>query len=116
MVCALAIEVLRRKSDGVRSNLSADYYSFWTILLYTVALKSLLQALETLGHADKTDLIYYLTLGVVVSGIVAAALVGRRLLLNLNDLRSKHSRVEIAALFALLFAYLGLVFFPIYFL
>ena len=53
IVCAVAIEVMRRKF----ANVNADYYSMWSILLYTVALKSLLQAFEIVS-ANK--LFYYL--------------------------------------------------------
>jgi len=46
VVCALAIEIMRRNSAASKSEKHADYYSIWSVLLYTVAFKSLFQTFE----------------------------------------------------------------------
>jgi len=114
VVCAAIIEVMRRKAERANSETVAKYYLFWTILLYTVALKSLLQAVETVSPKSFTDNIYYLTLATVVIGISTAAIAGRKLLSNLKNVTGKFSPLELAALAVLLIAYLGLAFAPLY--
>lgn len=52
--CALAIEIMRRRAAGVESQKS--YYPMWTLLLYTVAFKTLLQAFEMVSSKDKSDI------------------------------------------------------------
>ena len=108
-VCAAAIELMRRKFTGV----NAKFSSMWKILLYTVALKSLLQSLETLSAAYFANLFFYLTVAIVGSGLIAALFVGRGILLkSLRDAR-KFNLVESAILIFLLFSYLGLAIIPI---
>lgn len=114
LVCAAVIEVMRRRAGGENTKTVAEYYLFWTILLYTVALKSFLQTIEAVSPADSSDYFYYLTLATVVIGIVAAGIAGRKLLSNLKDVTGKFNRLELAALALLLIAYLGLAFVPLY--
>ncbi len=46
VVCALVVELMRRKSSRSDSEIHANYRSMWSILLYTVAFKSLFQTFE----------------------------------------------------------------------
>ena len=110
IVCAAAIEVMRRNS----ANENADYYSLWNILLYTVALKSLFQAFEIVSSGDLARLFYYLTFAVVIVGIMSALLKGRSYFSNLFRGNSRFSFLEKAILFIILLAYLGLAIVPIF--
>ena len=115
VVCAGAIEIMRRRFAKPRSNVEADYYRFWTILLYTVAVKSLLQTIETIVSVDFSNNIYYITFVAVIVGIAAAGIGGRKLWSNRKDLGGNFNRLEIFALALLLAAYIGLAFVPIYY-
>ena len=108
IVCAAAIEVVRRKF----SETNADYYSMWSILLFTVALKSLLQAAEIISPAKFSAEFFYATLGVVVIGIILALLKGRRFFTDFFRSKQKFSRLESALLLAALIAYLALALVP----
>ena len=110
IVCAAAIEVMRRNS----ANENADYSWMWSILLYTVALKSLFQAFEIVSSADSAKLFYYLTFAVVIIGIISALFKGRSNFSNLFRDNLKFSYSEKAILFAILLAYLGLAIVPIF--
>jgi hypothetical protein len=105
IVCAAAIEVMCRKF----ANVNADYYSMWSILLYTVALKSLLQAFEIVSS---NNLFYYLTFVVVIVGIILALFRGRKFFLNFFRDNQKFSGAETAILVIALIAYLGLAIIP----
>lgn len=109
IVCAAAIEVMRRNSV----NRNSDYYLMSSILLYTVALKSLFQAFEIISSGDLTKVFYYLTFAVVIIGILLALLKGRSYFSNLFYGNFNYSVSEKAVLFALLLAYLGLAIAPI---
>ena len=108
VVCAAAIEIMRRAAAREGN----DQDRFWTILLYTVAFKSLLQALEVIVPDDFKLAVYYLTAALVIGGILAAAIFGRRIFSNLWTFRSGLGRRDIAALGFLLVAYLGLAWLP----
>lgn len=110
IVCAAAIEVMRRNSE----NENADCYSMWNILLYTVALKSLFQAFEIVSSGDSAKLFYYLTFAVVIIGIISALLKGRNYFSKLFRGNLKFSGLEKAILIAVLLAYLGLAIVPIF--
>lgn len=105
ILCAMAIEVMRRKF----ANVNADYYSMWSILLYTVALKSLFQAFEIVSS---NNLFYYLTFGVVIVGIILALFRGRRFFSDFFRNNQKFSGAETAILVIALIAYLGLAIVP----
>lgn len=107
LVCAAVIEVMRRKFAATH----ADYFLMWNILLYTVALKSLLQSLEIVSA---NDLFYYLTFGAVIVGILAAVFTGRSIFLNFTPGDWRFSGAETAILVVGLVAYLGLAFVPIF--
>lgn len=112
LVCALAIEIMRRRfsTDGVHKN----YYLMWTVLLYTVALKSLFQSLEIVSTGNWATRFLYLTIGVVVAGILAAVVPGIKAFSELRRGVWKVRFVEIVALGALLLAYILFALVPIY--
>jgi len=107
IICAAAIEVMRQKF----ANVNADYYSMWNILLYTVSIKSLLQACEIVSS---NSLFYYLTLGVVIIGIILAIFKGRKFFSNFFRGDFKFSGAERAIFVIILIAYLGLAIVPIF--
>ena len=115
VACGLVIETMRRRFASTDSKVYRDYYLFWTILLFTVALKSLAQTVETVSP-DLATLAFYTTISIVIAGLIAAAIIGRRLVSNFRQFDRKFSRIEILALASLLFAYLGLAFLPAYYL
>lgn len=110
IVCALAIETMRRKF--VDEN--RDYSLMWNILLWTVALKSLFQAFETVSTASLGRDFFYATAAVVAVGIVAALWQGRRLFADFFGGDVKFGGAEKLWLFLLLIAYLGLAIVPIF--
>jgi len=110
IVCAAAIEIMRRKS----ANENADYYRMWSILLYTVALKSLLQAFEIVSPRELAGDFFYATLGVVVVGIFLALFKGRKFFTDLFSGKQEFSGAEKAIFAVILIAYLGLAIVPIY--
>lgn len=107
IVCAAAIEVMRRNS----ANVNADYYLMWSILLYTVAFKSLLQACEIVSS---NKLFYYLTFDVVIVGIILALFKGRKFFSNFFRGNWEFSNLKKAILVIILIAYLGLAIVPIF--
>jgi hypothetical protein len=113
VVCALAIEIMRRRAAGVDSQKS--YYLMWTILLYTVAFKTLLQAFEMVSSKDKSDIFFYTTLGVVIVGIISAAFAGRKAFSGFKRGEWKLEHWEKAALAGLLAGYVILAFGPDFF-
>lgn len=106
--CALAIEIMRRRAAGVEAQRS--YYLMWTVLLYTVAFKTLLQAFEMLSSKDRSDIFFYTTLGVVIVGIISAAVTGRKAFSGFKRGEWKLALWEILVLAALLGGYLILAF------
>jgi hypothetical protein len=110
VVCAAAIEVVRRKF----ADSSADYYCMWSILLYTVALKSLLQAFEIVSPVEFADEFFYVTLGVVIVGIILALVKGWRFFPELLRSKQKFSGVETAILIFAFVAYLALAIVPLF--
>jgi hypothetical protein len=110
MVCAAAIGVMRHKFASE----NADYYAMWNILLYTVALKSLLQAFEIISSSKFFNDFFYATLGVVLVGIILALFKGRRFFSDLFRGKQKFSGAETAILVFALIAYLGLAIVPLF--
>jgi hypothetical protein len=110
VVCAAAIEIMRRRASGRGSESDSDYYLFWTILLFTVGLKSVLQTIETIGPARYSNHIFCLTLGTVIAGILTAAIAGRKLPRRIGRLKGRISGWESVGLFLLLIAYIVLAF------
>lgn len=110
IVCALAIELMRRKFALA----NPDYDSMWSILFCTVALKSLLQAVEIVSPENFAKLFFYLTLAVVIGGIITSIYRARNLFSNFFRGDWEFSYPEKAILFALLMVYLGLAIVPIF--
>ena len=107
-VCAATVELMRRRFAAV----DAKFSSMWNILLYTVSVKSLFQSLEIVSAEYFANVFFYLTIGVVALGLIAALIVGR-------DFFSKSARADWnfkpadkAILIFLLFSYLGLAIVP----
>ena len=111
VVCAGAIELMRCRPSDTRPELRTRYDRFWTVLLYTVGLKSLLQAVEIVSNADW---VFYPTLGVVIVGLAAAVVTGRKLLSGFRKVGGPFNPLRILALVFLLMAYLGLAIVPVY--
>jgi hypothetical protein len=82
VVCALAIEIMRRGSPVMRLH---EHHLFWTILLYTVGVKSLLQTFEMILPRN-ANLFFSLTGAAVAVGLVIAAVAGRKLFRDMNAL------------------------------
>jgi uncharacterized membrane protein len=108
-VCAAAIEIMRRKFSAE----NAKFSLMWNILLYTVALKSLLQSLETISAENSASAFFYLTIAVVASGILAALFAGRGIFSKSSRAAGNFNLVDSAILIFLLFSYLGLAIVPI---
>ncbi len=71
LICALAVMVMLRRN--VSADVCPAYSRFWLILLYTVGFKSLFQAFEIIAPPTLGPMFYYVTIAVVVLGIVCAA-------------------------------------------
>ncbi len=109
LVCAAAIEIMRRKFAAV----NAKFSLMWKILLYTVALKSLFQSLEIVSVGNFASVFFYLTIGGVALGIIAALFVGRGIFSKSLRAARNFNLAESAILIFLLFGYLGLAIVPI---
>jgi len=112
VVCALAIEIMRRKSVTSNSQKPADYYSMWSVLLYTVAFKSLFQTFEDVAPQEFKYLFFYLTIGIVIIGIILTLLKGKKVFSTSSREVWTISRTEKLALAILFVVYLGLAFAP----
>ena len=115
VVCAAVIEVMRRLPAKEKSTFPDDYFLFWTILLYTVGLKSVFQALELVMPTSFAITFWYLTLSVVIVGVLTAIIVGRKLIFKLRRHQGTLGWRPTLALLALLLAYLGLAIVPVYY-
>ena len=114
LVCASAIELMRRKFADSIAETHQNYYSMWTILLYTVAFKSLFQTFEIVSSKQFSNIFFYLTFGVVIAGIILALLKGRKVFSVFKGEDWSFGLTEKLALAILFAAYLGLAFFPIF--
>ena len=65
VVCGLAVEIMRRRAAKIPDHKS--YYLMWTVLLYTVGVKTLFQALEAVS-ADSKRPHFYATAFAVILG------------------------------------------------
>ena len=110
VVCGLAVEIMRRRAANIEAQKS--YYLMWTLLLYTVAFKTLLQAFEMVSSKDKSDAFFFTTLGMVIVGVVSAGFTGRKAFSGFKRGEWKLELWEKAALFGLLAGYLILAFGP----
>jgi hypothetical protein len=109
LVCAFAIEIMRRRSVSVK--LLPDHERFWLILLFTAAFKSLFQTLELVSVPGNAS--FYAVLAVVVTGVALAGLVGRKLISNFDRSDWKLTRGERLLLGVCLTGYLVIAIGPI---
>lgn len=110
-VSALAFLLLSRAS--VKHELKTPFIRFCTALIFTAALKSMLQSLETISRPQLATVFFYMTAAVVLVGIASAAVFGRRFLSSIRNSEFKLGKTERVGLFVLLFAYLGVVLLPL---
>jgi uncharacterized membrane protein len=110
ILCALTVEVMRRRRAKVPEHKSS--YLMWTVLLYTVAVKTLLQALEMISSGRNARIFFYLTAAAVAIGIICTAFNGRKAFTAVNRGAWKLKLWEKAALVGLLAGYLFLAFAP----
>lgn len=112
VVCALAIETMRHRFADSNSPTHADYYTMWSILLYTVAFKSLSQTFEDVSSEKFVNLFFYMTAAIVVIGIILIIRKGRKFFSAYSREDWKLNRMEKSVLIILFVAYLGLAFLP----
>jgi len=112
VVCASVIELMRRRYADSNSEIHRNYYSMWSVLLYTVAFKSLFQTFEIVSSKQFANLFFYLTFGVVIAGIITALLKGRKVFSAFNRADWSFGRAEKLALAILFVVYLSLAFVP----
>jgi hypothetical protein len=110
IVCALAVEIMRRRQAKVPVHKSS--YLMWTVLLYTVAVKTLLQTLEMISSERNARIFFYLTAVAVAIGIIATIFTGRKAFTGIKRGAWKLELWEKAALSGLLICYLFLAFVP----
>jgi TRAP-type C4-dicarboxylate transport system permease small subunit len=115
VVCGLVVEIMRRRFANSDSKIHRDYYLFWTILLYTVGLKSIAQTVETVSP-NFAQPAFYITIFIVIAGLLAAAIISPRIIANYTRSDHKLGRGDVLALVSLLLTYLGLAVLPEYFL
>ena len=109
LVCTLAILVMLNRK--VSPTAQKSYRSMWLILLFTVSLKSLFQSLEMVSSSADAAF-FYITIGVIIVGIISAAIPGRLAFTVLNRNDWKLSSSQKAALGGLLALYLGFAVVP----
>lgn len=112
LVCGAIVEIMRWRGADSKNEKAVNYYSMWSILLYTVSLKSLFQALEIISLGNTARLFYYLTLGIVIGGIILAFFKIRKVFSDFSRNDWKLSLTEKIMLVILLAAYLSLAFIP----
>lgn len=111
VICGLAVEIMRRRAAKIDDFKS--YYLMWTVLLYTVAAKTLLQSFEMVSTNGTARIFFYATAAAVTVGIITAAFTGRKSFTGINRGAWKLELWEIAGLLVLLTAYLFLAFGPL---
>lgn len=110
VICGLAVEVMRRRRAKVPEHKS--YYLMWTVLLYTVAAKTMFQALEMISSERAARIFFYATAAAVGIGIVSTIFTGRKAFTGLKHGVWKLEHWEKLALVGLLISYLFLAFAP----
>jgi uncharacterized membrane protein len=111
MVCALAVVLLGR--THVRAEWADSFRALCTILLFTVALKSLFQSLETISSPETAYVYFYLTVGIVGLGIVSALIASRSFIMSIGRDGFELGKLEKFGLLVLLAIYVGLAIVPI---
>jgi uncharacterized membrane protein len=108
VICGLAVEIMRRRAAKVAEHKSS--YLMWTVPLYTVAVKTLLQALEMISSGQNARIFFYLTAAAVAIGIICTIFTARKAFTGLKHGAWKLELWEKAALSGLLISYLFLAF------
>jgi hypothetical protein len=108
VICGLAVEVMRRRAAKIDDHKS--YYLMWTVLLFTVAAKTMFQALEMVSSEQNARIFFYLTAAAVAIGIICTLFTGRKAFSGIKRGAWKLELWEKAALVSLLIAYLILAF------
>jgi uncharacterized membrane protein len=111
VICGLAVEIMRRRPAKVPEHKSS--YLMWTVLLYTVAVKTLLQALEMISSGRNARIFFYATAAAIVIGIICTIFTGRKAFTGLKHGAWKLELWEKLSLAALLAGYLVLAFAPL---
>ncbi|HSK72941.1 MAG TPA: hypothetical protein VK892_14665 [Pyrinomonadaceae bacterium] len=119
IVCALMIEIMRRKAFDFETKSQSNYYLMWSILLFAVALKSLLQSLEFISSSVFqnpywANFFFYTTFAIVIGGIILAFIEGRKLFINFNRQDWKINIWEKIGLASLFLIYVYLAFAPMF--
>ena len=109
LVCAATIEIMRRKFAPVDTKFALA----WSILLYTVSLKSLFQSFETVSAENPANMFYYLTIVIVALGLLAALFAGRDFFTKSSRSAGNFGIFDTSILIFLLFSYLGLAIIPV---
>lgn len=110
LASAAAIAIMLRRAGTGQGR--RDYYAMWTILLLTVALKSLLQTLEVVS--GNAPIFYNLTIAVVVVGIVSAAMPAVTVFREFDREDWKLRTTDLVALAGLLLIYVGIAIVPLF--
>ena len=109
VICALAIETMRRREKDLIRN----EYLLWTALIYTVAFKSLFQLLETISEGYAATIFFFSTIVVVAAGIKSATVPAVRLLRNNDRFSGKFGGWQILVLGVPFAAYLAIGIAPV---
>jgi len=117
IVCASMIEIMRRKTLELNSEIHSSYYSVWSVLLFTVALKSLFQTFEFTSTSifpqpDYASIFFYTTLAVVIGGVILAFVKGKKIFANFQSERLRLKNWEKISLVIFFLVYLSLAFAP----
>jgi uncharacterized membrane protein len=117
VVCAAIVEVMRRKF--LRSENGLPAAAMWSVLLYTVAFKSLFQTFEFIASfvyqsQAYADIFFYATIAVIAVGIFLVIFKRRQIFRNLRREDWKVSTPEKIILGVLLILYLALAFSPMF--
>ena len=117
VVCALVIEIMRRKISESNGEILLSYHSMWSVLLFTVALKSLFQTFEfvstsVFSQPFYASVFFYSTLAIVFAGIILAIIKGRKFFANFQSESRKLGNWEKISLTILFLIYFSLGFAP----
>jgi hypothetical protein len=108
LACAAAIAIMLRAAAPEQGR--SSYVVMWTILLLTVALKSLFQTFESVS--GNASLFYFLTIAVVAVGIISAAIPAMKVFTTSDRGHWKLRPSEQIALAGLLLFYIAVAIVP----
>jgi len=108
---------MRQKTFKFNGEILSSYYSMWSVLLFTVALKSLFQTFEfvstsVFSQPFYASVFFYSTLAIVFGGVVLAIIKGRKFFANFQSESWKLKNWEKISLMILFLIYLSLAFAP----